>query len=296
MGAHVQQAQTTTFGPSERAQRFADACSSNGEAAPIDSKIGVGTARKGLRERLWAYATTVVRDRPRVRSLIDTARSLTRSTVGRVCTCTLCGQTARFLPMGVPLRVSVACPRCGSLERHRLLGLYLQRNPDVIRGRLVLHFAPERPVAKAIRAAQPEMYRGADIEVGRADLQLSLEKIDLPDESVDTVIANHILEHVDDRMALAELRRILTPGGRALLMVPIIEGWDHTYENSAVTTNAERTRHFGQADHVRFYGRDLRDRIAAAGFSVGEFTALPADCLEYGLQRGEKLFIATKAA
>jgi len=287
--------QTVSVIASERARRFANACSSNGDEVPIDSQVGVGTARKGLRERLWAYATTVVRDRPRVRSLIDTARSLTRSTVGRVCTCTLCGKTARFLPMGVPLRVSVACPGCGSLERHRLLGLYLQRNPEVITNKLVLHFAPERPVAKAIRAAQPEIYRSADIEVGRADLQLSLEKIDLPDESVDTVIANHILEHVDDRMALSELRRILIPGGRALLMVPIIEGWDETYENSSVTTNAERTRHFGQSDHVRFYGRDLRARIAAAGLSVAEFTALPADCIEYGLQRGEKLFIATKA-
>jgi SAM-dependent methyltransferase len=238
----------------------------------------------------------VIRNRPRVRSLIDVARFLARSTGGEVCACTLCGKTGRFLPMGSPPRFNAACPGCGSLERHRLLGLYLKQHPDLVANRLVLHFAPERPVALAVRAAGPELYRTADIEVGRADVQLSLEKIDLPDESVDLVIANHILEHVDDKRALTELHRILTPGGQAIIMVPIVEGWDETYENGAVTTNAERVRHFGQADHVRMYGRDLRTRIAAAGLALVEFTASAQDCLSYGLQRGEKIFIATKIA
>ena len=288
--------QNAEFASSERARRFANACQPHADGVPIDSRIGVGTARKGLRERLWSFATGVIRDRPRVRSLIDVARSLTRSTAGNVCACTLCGKTGRFLPMGVPLRINAACPECGSLERHRLLGLYLRLHPDLVAGRLVLHFAPERPVAMAVCAARPELYRSADIEVGRANLQLSLEKIDLPDESVDLVIASHILEHVDDRLALGELRRILAPGGCAIIMVPIVEGWDETYENGAVTTKAERVRHFGQSDHVRVYGRDLRARIAAAGLSLSEFTALAQDCLAHGLQRGEKIFIATKAA
>jgi SAM-dependent methyltransferase len=238
----------------------------------------------------------MVRNRPRVRSLIDVARFLVRSTGGDVCTCTLCGKTGRFLPMGLPPRINAGCPECGSMERHRLLGLYLRQHPDLVADRLVLHFAPERPVAIAVRAAEPALYRTADIEVGRADVQLSLERIDLPDESVDLVIASHILEHVDDRLALTELHRILVPGGHAVIMVPIVEGWDETYENAAVKTNAERARHFGQADHVRVYGRDLRARIAAAGLSLTEFTASAQECLTHGLQRGEKIFIATRAA
>ena len=281
---------------SERARRFASACQPQAAGAPVDSQVGVGTARKGMRQRLWSFATGVIRDRPRVRSLIDVARSLTRSAAGNVCTCTLCGKQGRFLPMGVPLRIDAACPGCGSLERHRLFGLYLRQHPDIVAGRIVLHFAPERPVAMAVRAAGPEIYRSADIEVGRANLQLSLEQIDLPDESVDLVIASHILEHVDDGRALGELRRILTPGGHAVIMVPIVEGWDETYENRAVTTNAERIRHFGQSDHIRVYGRDLRNRIAAAGLALTEYTARAQDCLDHGLQRGEKIFIATKAA
>jgi SAM-dependent methyltransferase len=277
---------------SERARRFVAASESGSAGSPIDSQIGVGTARKGPREKAWAFATSLVRGRPRVRSLIDVARFLVRSQGGDVCTCTLCGRKARFLPMGMPPRMNAACPGCASMERHRLLGLYLKRNAAVVAGKIVLHFAPERPVSGAVRALGPELYRTADIEVGRADLQLSLEKIDLPDESVDLVIANHILEHVDDRLALPELRRILVPGGKAIIMVPIVEGWDSTYENDAVRTNAERTRHFGQSDHVRMYGRDLRQRIAAAGFELTEYDASAAECLAHGLLRGEKIFIA----
>ncbi len=287
---------TIASGMSERAQRLANACESRDGAMPLDSEVGVGTARKGARQRLWAFATAVVRNRPRVRSFIDVARFLARSTGGDVGSCTLCGKTGRFLPMGSPPRPNAACSHCGGLERHRLFGLYLRQHPGFIARRLVLHFAPERPVAKAVREAGPELYRSADIEVGRADLQLSLEKIDLPDESVDVVIASHILEHVDDKLALTELRRILAPGGHAVIMVPIVEGWDSTYENSAVTTNAERTRHFGQRDHVRMYGRDLRERIAAAGLDLVEFTATAQECLAHGLLRGEKIFVSTKPA
>jgi SAM-dependent methyltransferase len=279
---------------SERARRVLDACS-RVDVIPLDSQVGIGTARKGPRERMWAFATGMVRNLPRVRSLIDVVRFLVRSAGGDVCACTLCGRTGRFLPMGSPPRMNAACPHCGALERHRLFGLYLEHHPDLAAGKLVLHFAPERPVAMALRAAKPELYRSADIEVGRADVQLSLEKIDLPDESVELVVASHILEHVDDKRALAELHRILMPGGRAIIMVPIIEGWDQTYENGAVTTNAERIRHFGQRDHVRMYGRDLRARIAAAGLALTEFTATARDCLAHGLLRGEKIFIATKA-
>jgi hypothetical protein len=81
----------------------------------MDSTVGVGTARKGTRERLWAFATGVVRNRPRVRSLIDVARFLLRSAGGDVCTCTLCGKHGRFLPMGSPPRVNAGSPGCASM-------------------------------------------------------------------------------------------------------------------------------------------------------------------------------------
>jgi ubiquinone/menaquinone biosynthesis C-methylase UbiE len=103
-----------------------------------------------------------------------------------------------------------------------------------------------------------------------------------------------VLEHVDDTKALAEIYRVLKSKGVALIMLPVIEGWARTYENPRVKTAEERKRHYGQADHVRYYGADIRDRIKAAGFALDEFTAEGEDVLTYALQRGEKVFIATK--
>jgi len=85
---------------------------------------------------------------------------------------------------------------------------------------------------------------------------------------------------VDDKKALAEIYRVLKPGGVALIMLPVIEGWAGTYENPKVTTPEERKRHYGQADHVRYYGADVRGRIRAAGFQLEEFTAEGEDVLE----------------
>jgi len=103
-----------------------------------------------------------------------------------------------------------------------------------------------------------------------------------------------VLEHVDDAKALSEIYRVLKPGGVALIMLPVIEGWSTTYENPRVTTPEERKRHYGQSDHVRYYGADIRERIKRAGFALDEFTAEGEDVLTYALQRGEKVFIATK--
>jgi SAM-dependent methyltransferase len=129
-----------------------------------------------------------------------------------------------------------------------------------------------------------------------ADLKLDLEAIDLPDASVDLIIANHVLEHVDDAKASRELSRILRPNGVLLCMVPIVEGWATTYENPDITTDEGRMLHFGQEDHVRFYGRDFRDRIAKGGFSLrDEITAEGEEVIRYGLVRGEKVFVFEKA-
>ena len=97
--------------------------------------------------------------------------------------------------------------------------------------------------------------------------------------------------------ALAEMHRVLRPHGRALLMVPIVEGWGTTYENAeAARTVAGRIQHFGQHDHIRVYGRDLRDRIRAAGFELATYTGSGADTVRYSLLGGETVFVATKPA
>lgn len=110
------------------------------------------------------------------------------------------------------------------------------------------------------------------------------------------VICSHVLEHVDDRRALSELYRVLRPGGLCILLTPIIEGWDTTFENAAINRPEDRSVYFGQFDHVRYYGADLRARIGAAGFALSEFTAVEPFVTRHGLIRGEKLFLAERPA
>ena len=128
----------------------------------------------------------------------------------------------------------------------------------------------------------------------RADRVLDIEALEVADESYDVVICNHVLEHVDDRAALSELYRVLRPGGRLVCTFPIIEGWDETYEDDAITGDRERVMHFGQYDHRRIYGRDVRGRIEDAGFELVEHTSVEPDIMRYGLQRGKKVFVGLK--
>jgi len=207
-------------------------------------------------------------------------------------TCSICGYHGRFLAFGNPPRYDARCRRCGSLERHRLLKLWLERElNDRSLGRVV-HFAPE-PALRRILGARATHYLSADIEPGKGDLVLDLEQIALPSASVDMVVCSHVLEHVHDEAALGEVFRVLAPGGLAVLMVPVVEGWAATYENPAVSLE-ERTLHFGQWDHVRYYGADFRERVRRAGFVLTEYTAIEPDVSRFGLVRGEKVFIARK--
>ena len=93
---------------------------------------------------------------------------------------------------------------------------------------------------------------------------------------------------------MSELWRVLRPSGLAIIMVPIEEGWDHTYEDASITSRADRLIHFGQEDHVRYYGRDLRDRLRDAQFSIEEWVATEPDVLKHGLRRGERIFLCSR--
>jgi SAM-dependent methyltransferase len=160
------------------------------------------------------------------------------------------------------------CPRCGALQRHRLLWLFLERETTLLRdGGRVLHFAPEAGIAARLAATAGVDYVSADLEPGAAMLTLDLERLDLPDAAFDWILCLHVLEHVgDDRAAMAELFRVLRPGGTAIVQVPTFG--PTTDEDPAVTGPEERRARFGQADHVRLYGADVYDRLAAAGFAV----------------------------
>ncbi|MEM9145586.1 MAG: methyltransferase domain-containing protein [Pseudomonadota bacterium] len=208
---------------------------------------------------------------------------------GPDCLCPICGYQGRFAP--VRHKPSIWCPQCDSRPRHRLLKLWFDRGLRLAEGASVLHFAAESWVRVDLEQ-RGARYRSADI-TDQFDLQLDMTTIELPEASVDMVIANHVLEHVDDAKALAEIHRILRPGGQALLTVPMVEGWDETYEDASLD-KVLRTRRYGDPDHLRFYGQDLRDRIRAAGFTLSEFAATEPDVSTHALHRGERIFIGTK--
>ncbi|SDU08403.1 class I SAM-dependent methyltransferase [Halopseudomonas salegens] len=212
--------------------------------------------------------------------------------------CNICGYEGFFKGFGRPTRLDACCPKCGSLERHRLLMLGVERGSILNfdnKNAAVLHFAPE-PILEKIFRDRFSDYCTADL-FAESDIKLNIEDIDLGDEKYDIVIANHVLEHVDDRKASRELSRILKKNGILICQVPIIEGWDKTYENDNICTDLERWVHFGKDDHIRFYGKDFRDRISESGFNLfQEITAEGVDVVNNGLLRGEKVFVFQKAS
>ncbi|MEL6196966.1 MAG: methyltransferase domain-containing protein [Pseudomonadota bacterium] len=204
--------------------------------------------------------------------------------------CPICGYAGPFSP--VRHKIGTWCPSCDSRPRHRLLALWLRRHGGLGAGLRVLHFAAEPWLMPLFREAGCR-YRTADIH-DRYDLTVDITAMALPDASEDMIIANHVLEHVDDRAALAEIARVLAPGGRAVLTLPIIEGWDETLEDPAAADPETRRRLYGDPDHLRFYGRDIRERIRAAGLGLEEYPACEPDVSTHALNRGERLFIATR--
>jgi SAM-dependent methyltransferase len=207
--------------------------------------------------------------------------------------CNICGHEGYFGPASKGTQRDAKCPRCGSAMRDRLVKLWLDANGDRIRTADLLHFAPERSLAALIKPLA-KSYISADLAKGRAEKQIDIENMAFDERSFDVVLCSHVLEHVDDQKALKEIHRVLRPGGYALIMLPLVEGWARTYEDAAISAPEERALHFGQHDHVRYYGSDVRERIKSAGFELVEFTPDGHEVARYGLLAGEKLFIARR--
>ncbi|MBO2523358.1 MAG: SAM-dependent methyltransferase [Bacteroidetes bacterium] len=205
--------------------------------------------------------------------------------IGNKVECPVCGKHFRkFLPYGYGKAMdNRLCPNCLSLERHRLIWLYLKQRSNFFLAPLkVLHFAPEQPFLKRFRALKNLDYTSADLDSPIADLHLDVTNIDLPDNQYDGMICNHVLEHVNDvNKAFSEIKRILKPGGWAILMVPINPDVD-TWEDPSITDPEERKRCFGQYDHVRQFGRDYAQVLEKAGFIVD------ADRLYYDLTEEQR--------
>lgn len=215
--------------------------------------------------------------------------------------CTVCGSSLRrFLPFG-PI-ANEWCPVCSSMSRHRLLWHALGRTnifdaAAADTGGRVLHMAPEPGLQRELRRRSRLAYTSADLHDPHVDDRVDITDMPYPDRTFDVIVCSHILEHVpDDRAAMRELARVLKWGGTALIMVPFHDAAT-TDEDPRVTDAAERETRFGQHDHVRYYGRDIVDRLETAGLHVDPVRAeelLRADQLEReAVSAGETVFICT---
>jgi predicted SAM-dependent methyltransferase len=221
--------------------------------------------------------------------------------LGNKVECPICGKHFRsFLPYGNQGASNRLCPGCLSLERHRLMWLYLNNFSRFFDDKLkVLHIAPEQPFISRFKKCKNLDYKTADLLSPIADMHFDIMQIPLEDNSFDVVFCNHVLEHVeDDSIAMKELYRILKLDGWAILQVPIDTNNNFTYEDKTVTNPKEREKAFGQYDHVRLYGTDYPQRLSAVGFSIENFDICKylnrEQIARYRLDFSELLYIARK--
>ena len=186
--------------------------------------------------------------------------------------CPCCKRTfSAFASYGQHTRENILCRWCLSLERHRGLWLYFHQKTNLPTTKLkVLHFAPEHQFQKWLKNASNIDYISADLDMPTAMVKMDITNITFDDNTFDVVICNHVLEHIpDDTKAMSELYRVLKPGGWAVLETPMLPNEEYkTREDLTITDPQERIRLFHQADHVRIYGMDKKERLEKVGFEV----------------------------
>ena len=202
----------------------------------------------------------------------------------------------RFLPYGYgEQRPNVLSPSTLSLERHRLLWLYLKNETDFFEKPLkVLHMAPEQCFLSIFKKMKNLDYTSADLYSPIVDVKADILNLPFKDKEFDLIFCNHVLEHIeDDNKAMKELYRVMKPGGMGIFQIPQELARETTYEDPNITTPEDKAKYFGQYDHVRVYGRDYFDRLRNVGFKVEEVNysqKLSPDLVEkYCLTKGEIL-------
>ena len=210
-------------------------------------------------------------------------------------------QFKSFLPYGYENpRENVLSPSTLSLERHRLLWLYLKNETDFFTApHKVLHFAPEQAFYRKFKKLKQLEYTTTDLNSPLADVKADICALPFKDNSFDIILCNHVLEHIpNDRKAISELYRVLKPSGWGIFQIPQDLNREVTYEDDSITDKKERAKIFGQYDHVRIYGRDYFDRLKEAGFKVKEvdYTSdMPVSDIEkYRLAKGEIIPVVSK--
>jgi predicted SAM-dependent methyltransferase len=218
--------------------------------------------------------------------------------------CPVCEHSfSKFLSYGSDQahRENVLCPYDLTLERHRLMWLYLRDHSDFFTAEKlnVLHIAPEQCFHKKFKGQKNLNYLTGDLESPIADLHFDLHDIPLEDNRFDVIFCNHVMEHVNDaHRCMTELHRVMKPGGWGIMQVPQDFSRNETYEDSSIVSPEDREKHYWQKDHVRLFGNDYPQWLEKAGFKVEIFNKESKYDLKlrerFRLQEKEILYIAKK--
>lgn len=207
----------------------------------------------------------------------------------------------KFLPYGYQkIRENALCPGTLSLERHRLLWLYLERETNFIDNAIkVLHVAPEQVFYQKFKTFSHWEYTTTDLHSPLAEIKADLCELPFQDNYYDLILCNHVLEHIpEDQKAMQEMYRVLKQGGTLIAQVPLEENRTQTLEDNSITDKATRTEIFGQYDHVRIYGTDYYTRLESVGFDSHAIDFLKKltsqEKQKFALPYSEKIPIAIK--
>lgn len=165
---------------------------------------------------------------------------------------------------------SYSCPQCWASDRERLYGYWLTKKLNNSKDFSMIHFAPEKALSEWLQNNFSFNYATADLMMENVDYKIDMMNMPFKNDSYDSFICSHILEHVeDDILAVSELYRILKPGGWGILMAPICTEIEYTLEDKNHKTEEERWKYYGQNDHLRLYShKGYLDVISSAGFDV----------------------------
>ena len=216
--------------------------------------------------------------------------------------CPICRKSfKKFFPYGREARDNALCTNCLSLERHRLIYLYLKRESSIFtKNTQLLHIAPEACLIDIFKKSDNIEYTSADLYSPLADIKMDIHNMPFDNNYFDFILCNHVLEHVEnDIKALSEIKRVLKKGGRAIVQVPFYHPIPNkTIEDKSITSKADREKLYGQDDHVRKYGKDYDKRLKEGGLKTmvidqSKFLS-NSEKIKYGLDLLENLYIIEK--
>lgn len=229
---------------------------------------------------------------------------LRTSLTGKNVYCHCCkSQFRKFATFGNPKRLNAWCPKCQSLERHRLLSVFLERETNLYCQSIkLLHIAPEDAFFNRFNTSKNIEYYPVDIFPNlypKGTAYFNLLENECPDNCYDAIICNHVFQYIEnDKKAMSEVYRLLKPGGWALLQVPLNKKLGKTLEDDNIVDPKEREKFFGLKEHTRFYSLDYKDRLEKAGLTVnvidytGKFTE--QEIFRFGFYKDDDIYFATK--